>query len=142
MLFFIQNCLVEMGNTPSLRNIVIEKLCKSIARLFCNIVSPCTEGNKKLSLFIKRHISMHHGADSHSPYRSKFYIIFFLYIFYKRLIAIPDSAPDVFQTVSPDTVFISVFPLMSSRCYRFIFFIYKNSLDSCRTKFNTKCCFI
>ena len=61
MLFFIEDGLVEMGNAPSLRDIVPEYLCQLPGGRTCNGVPPGAEGHQKLALFIKCHITVHHG---------------------------------------------------------------------------------
>ena len=60
-LFFIEDGLVEMGNAPSLRDIVPEYLCQLPGGRTCNGVPPGAEGHQKLALFIKCHITVHHG---------------------------------------------------------------------------------
>ena len=131
-----------MSDTPSLRNVVVEQFHQFLTCFTCNIVSPCTERYKKFTLFVERHISMHHGADTECTYRFQFYVIFCFYIFCHILIAVLDTCPDIFQTVCPDTVLITVFPLMCAGSDRLVFVIYEYCFDSCGTEFNTKCCFV
>ena len=131
-----------MSNAPSLRNVVVEQFHQFLAGFSCNVVSPCTEWYKKFSLFVKWHISMHHGADAKCTYRFQFYVIFCLHIPCHILITVLKTCPDIIQTVCPDTVFITVFPFMTAGCDWLIFVIYKYCFDPGRTKFNTKRCFV
>ena len=131
-----------MCNTPSLRNVIVKQFHQFLACFSGNIVSPCTEWYKKFSFFVKRHIAMHHGADTECTYRFQFYVIFCLYIFCHVLIAVLNTCPDIIQTVCPDTIFIAVLPLVCAGCDRLVFVIYKYRFDSGRTKFNPKCCFV
>ena len=49
--------------------------------LSCIAVSPCLEWCKKLSFFVKCHISMHHGTESDRSEFFNCYSVLFLYIF-------------------------------------------------------------
>ena len=142
MFLAIKNCLVQMCDTPSLRNIVIKQLHQLFTGFPCNIISPCTEWYKKFSLFVKWHISMHHGADAKYTYRFQFYVIFCLHIPCHILITVLNACPDIIKAICPDTVFITIFPFMTARCDWLIFIIYKYCFDPGRTKFNTKRCFV
>ena len=138
MRFLVQHSLIQMGNAPSLWNMILKQLCKLLTGLFCHSISPGTERHQKLSGFIKRHITMHHSAESNG---CKFFhrnTIFSLYIFYHVLIAFLNPCPDCFLTVSPDVVHQLIFPLMTSGRNGLVLFIYQNCLDSGRTKLNTK----
>ena len=142
MLLSVQDCLIQVGNAPSLRNIIVKQFHQLLTGFCSDIISPCTECYKKLALFIKRHITMHHGTDTQCTYRFQFYIIFRFYILRHILIAVLDTCPDIFQAVCPDSVFVTVFPLMSAGCDRLIFIIHKYCLDSGGSELNTKCCFV
>ncbi len=83
MLFTFQDCLIQMCDTPSLRDIVMEKLRQFFRSFSCDIVSPCTERHNKISIFVKRHISMHHGTESNSSNLGKLHTIFFLHVVYQ-----------------------------------------------------------
>ena len=131
-----------MCNTPSLRNIVLEKLRQLSACLSCNVISPGSEWNQKISLFIEWHITVHHGTDSHSANTCKLHTIFFLYVLHKLLIAVLNARPDILKAVSPYTVLITVLPLMSAGCDGCVISIYQNCLDPCGTKLNSKCSLI
>ena len=60
MFLAVKDCLVKMSNTPTLRNIKIEKFCKFFRRLGGNCVSPCAKFSKQIHIFIKRKIAVHH----------------------------------------------------------------------------------
>src|SRR5699024_6451169 len=101
---FVQDSLVKMGDTPSLGNIVMEKLHQRLRRLSGNVVSPCTERNHQLPGLIKRHISVHHGADAKSPYAGQFNAIKLFDIVSHGLIAALKTFVDILQAVSPYSV--------------------------------------
>ena len=44
MLLFVQKCLIQMGNAPSLRNVILEQLCQLFGGLLCDGVSPVRNG--------------------------------------------------------------------------------------------------
>ena len=140
MLLAVKDCLIQVGDAPSLRDIVMEKLCQLLRSFSCDVVSPGTERNHQLSRFVKRHISMHHGTDTKSTYTCKLHPIFFLNIFCHILVAALETFPDLLQAVCPDTIYILVFPFIGTGCDGLIFIVYQNCLDPCGTKLNTKSC--
>ena len=112
MLFLVQNCLIEMSYAPSLRNMISKEFCKFLRSLLCYCVSPGSKRNKKLSVLIKCHISMHHCRKSHGSDLLKFLSVFALNICGKIFVTVPKSFPDIVKSISPDSVFQSVLPSM------------------------------
>ena len=142
MLFSVQDRLIQMCDAPSLRDIVLEKLQKFLRSFSCDIVSPGTERNQKLSTLIKWHISMHHGTDSKCTDTCQLYSIFLLNILYQIAVASLQTVSDIIQRVGPYTVFVAVLPLIASGCNRIIFVIYQNRFDPGRSELYSKCCFV
>ena len=114
MLFLIQDCLIKMRNTPSLRNIILKQLHQFLRSLSCDIVSPGTERNQKLAVFIKRHVSVHHGADTKRAHAGKLFAILFFYILGKSPVAALKSCMNILQMIGPDSVFQTVLPVIAS----------------------------
>ena len=148
MLLTVKDCLIQVCDAPSLRDIVMEKLCQLLRGFSCDVVSPGTERNHQLSLFIKRHIAMHHGTDTKRTYACKLHSIFFLNIFFHILVTALETFPDLLQAVCPDTIHILVLPFIGSGCDGLVLIVHQNCLDPCGTKLNTKsrailknCCF-
>ena len=138
MRFLIQNCLIEMGNAPSLGNMIREKLCQFVRSLFCDRISPGTERHQKRIVFVKCHIAVHHGAESHGSQTFDSYTILGFYIFHKASVTILQPHMNLIQAVCPDTIHIIVFPVMASRCDRGVIFSYQHRFDTGRAKFNTQ----
>ena len=141
MIFFIQNALIQMCDTPSQRNIILEQIYQHFGSFSCIAVSPCLEWCKKLSFFVKCHISVHHSTESD---RSQFldrYSVFFLYIFCHIAVAVLKTCPDIVQRVCPQSVLITVLPCMASGCDRIVLLIDQYCFNSCRTEFDSKICF-
>ena len=148
MLLTVKDRLIQVCDAPSLRDIVMEKLCQLLRGFSCDVVSPGTERDHQLSLFIKRHIAMHHGTDTKRTYAYKLHSIFFLNIFCHILVTALETFPDLLQAVCPDTIHILVLPFIGSGCDGLVLIVHQNYLDPCGTKLNTKsrailknCCF-
>ena len=58
MVFSVQDRLIQMCDAPSLRDIVLEKLQQFLRSLSCDVVSPGTERNQKLSVLVKWQIAI------------------------------------------------------------------------------------
>ena len=110
MLFSVQNCLIQMRNAPTLRNIVVEQLRQLLRSFPCNRIAPGTKRNKQLILIIKRKIAMHHCADADCGKAMNFRIVFLLHILKKIRIASLQSLPDILQRIGPNSIFQPVFP--------------------------------
>ena len=95
MLFAIQNTLVQMCDAPSHRNVILEQFCQFFGSLSCICVTPCAKRYEKLVIFVKRHISMHHGTKSHCPNLLDSNAIFCLHILQHLAVAILQTCPDV-----------------------------------------------
>ena len=127
-----------MCDTPSQRNIILEQIYQHFGSFSCIAVSPCLEWCKKLSFFVKCHISVHHGTESD---RSQFldrYSVFFLYIFCHIAVAVLKTCPDIVQRVGPQSVLITVLPCMASGCDRIVLLIDQYCFNSCRTEFDSQ----
>ena len=142
MLFSVQDCLIQMCNTPSLWNIILEKFHQFPGSFTGNIISPCAERYQKLSFFIKRHVAMHHGTDSKCSDAGKLHVIFFLYILHKVAVTALQTFMNIIQRICPDTVFVAVLPIIASGCDWIVFIIHQNCFDSCRSELDSKRCFV
>ena len=65
MLLAVDYRLIQVCNTPSLRDIVVKQVRQASCCLGGHRISPGTERNEQLSVRIKRHIAVHHSADAH-----------------------------------------------------------------------------
>ena len=138
MLLAVQNRLIQMGNAPSLGNIVLEQFGQFPGSLTGNGISPGAEGHQLLSVFIKYQIAVHHGADSDGTYLGKLYAVFFLHVLFQGSKAALQSLPDQTKGIGPDAVVQLVFPVKISYCNGFVAAIHQYRLDSGRTQLNTK----
>ena len=130
MLFAVQYCLIEMGDTPALRNRVLKKLCQLLRSRSRNVIAPCTEGRQQFSRFIKGHITMHHRADANGSDGRKRNLILLLDISGKVAVAGLQPRPDILQTVCPDVVLIPVLPIMAAAGQGNTLIIRQNRLDT------------
>ena len=67
MLLTVKDRLIQVCDAPSLRDIVMEKLCQLLRGFSCDVVSPGTERDHQLSLFIKRHIACIMALTPNAP---------------------------------------------------------------------------
>ncbi|CCX65502.1 unknown [Firmicutes bacterium CAG:791] len=137
MLFPVQNCLIQMRNAPSLRNIVVEQLRQLLRSFSCNRIAPGTKRNKQLILIIKRKIAMHHCADADRGKAMNFRIVFLLHILKKIRIASLQSLPDILQRISPNSIFQPVFPFPCTLGNRNVVCCNEFRLDAGRSEFDS-----
>ena len=138
MLFFIQDTLIQMRNTPSQWYVVPEQIYQHFRSLSCIAVSPCLEWCKKLSFFVKCHISVHHGTESDRSEFFNCYSVLFLYIFCHVTVTVLKTCPDIIQRVSPQSVLVTVLPCVASGCNWIVLLIDQYRFDSCRTEFDSQ----
>ena len=115
MLLLIQYRLIKVGYAPALRYVIVKLGSKLSGRLLGYGISPGTEGNKELSVFVKSEISVHHCRKTDGRKARKLYSVLIINIFFKICIAIPETVPYIVHGIGPDTVLISVFPAVSAR---------------------------
>ena len=137
MLFSVQNCLIQMRNAPSLRNIVVEQLRQLLRSFPCNRIAPGTKRNKQLILIIKRKIAMHHCADADCGKTMNFRIVFLLHILKKIRIASLQSLPDILQRIGPNSIFQPVFPFPCTLGNRNVVCCNEFRLDAGRSEFDS-----
>ena len=140
MLFPVQDRLIKMGNAPPLRNMIVEHFRQFFGCLSGNGVTPCAEGYEKLSLFIERHITVHHRTETNRADFLQFRIVLFFHILCKTFVAILQPGPDIIQAIGPDAVLQPVLPVMGTGCDRRIILAHQNRFDPGRTEFNTEHC--
>ena len=88
MLFIVEDCLIQMRNAPSLRNIKIKTLSEFFCCLTRDGISPSPERHKKLTVFVKRHISVHHSRKAQGLKASYGDAVFIFYILQKITVAV------------------------------------------------------
>ena len=123
-----------------------------LAGFFRHRISPGTKRYQEFTLCIKRHIAVHHSAESQCPQRSQLLTVFCLHIVCQALITALQSFPDVLQAICPNIVLQSVLPVVSSHGNGGVANIYQYRFDPGGTEFNTKnrlscfdgffCCFV
>ena len=64
MVFAVQDALIEVRDSPAQRDVEIKAIGQSVCRFLCVRIAPGLERCQELSLCIKGHVAMHHGADA------------------------------------------------------------------------------
>src|SRR5262245_41502909 len=118
MRFLVQYRLVEMGNAPTLGNVELKQICEFLGCLCGDRVSPGTERDEQISVRIECHIAVHHSAETDGANGLDRGIVLPGNLVAELAIALLQACPNILKTVCPDAVFVSVFPLMASRCDR------------------------
>src|SRR5215211_6314043 len=81
---------------------------------------------------------MHHGTEAEGANSLEWRVVFLKNIFVEVAIAFLQSCPNIVKAVCPDAVFVSVFPLMTSRRDRRVIFADQHRLDASRAKLNAE----
>ncbi len=139
MFFLVKNCLVQMCNAPSLRDMIVKKRRELLTRLLCYRIPPCPERHQKLPVFVKCHVAVHHGAETDGAECPDFRSVLLFYLCRQVLVAILQATPDCIKAVGPDIVHQLVFPVMVANGKHPMVFVNQYRLDSGRAKLNAKC---
>ena len=140
MLLPVQDGLIEMSDAPSLGNIELKGFRQLHGRLFRDGIPPGPEGHQHLSVFVKRKIAVHHGAEAQRADCGQGDAVFFLYVLRHVRVAVLQTGPDVLLAVGPDIVFITVFPLMAAGGDRSVVLSDQNRLNPGGTEFDSQGC--
>ena len=140
MICIIQDCLIQMCDTPSQRNIILEQINQNLCCCTCITIPPGCKWRQQISLLIKCHISVHHRAEADCSKLFNHNSIFFLHILCQISVAISQTCPDIIERIRPDTIFETIFPTVTSRCDWIVILIDQYGLNPRRAKFNSKKC--
>ena len=138
MLLVVEDTLIEMRNTPTQGDIIVEEFRELGSCLSRIGISPGTERNKYLVLFVESHIAMHHGREANSCQRLNLTVVLLEDILAQIGIAILKTIPDGLHRVCPKSVDELVLPLMRTLSYWFVILINEDSLNTCGTEFNSQ----
>ena len=95
MRLFLQNRLVQMGDAPSLRDMVLEQLRQLFRSLLRHGISPGTERHQDFSCLIESHIAVHHGGNANGADGRKRHTVACFYILRQLCKAVLNALPDV-----------------------------------------------
>ncbi|CCY84210.1 unknown [Clostridium sp. CAG:149] len=140
MLFPIQHGLIQMGDAPSLGNVVGKELRQLLCRLPGHGISPGPEGHEKVSVLPEGHIAVHHGADSQGTHVFQLCSVGFPHIPGQIPVTGLKPRDNFLLRISPDSVFQPIFPAVASLGRRGQGAVCENCLDSRRAKLNSQSC--
>ena len=141
MLFLIQDCLIKVGNRPSLRNIEVKQFAQFFRCFLCNCVSPCTELTELPVVLVKRQIAVHHSRNTDCPGRRQYCVVLFFHIHFELGKTVLKAGSDVFKGICPYAVYETVLPDVVSLRQNFMIFTDQDSLNSCGAEFYADRCF-
>ena len=136
--FLVQYRLVEVGDAPTLGDIELKQVSQFILCLTGHGVSPGAKRDEQIAVLIERHIAVHHGAEADDAYGLEAEAVLLKHLFAERPIALLQARPDIFETVGPDAVLESIFPLMASRGDRGMILADQHCLDPRRAELDAK----
>ena len=129
-----------MGNAPSLRNVETKYGGEPAAGFRSHGVPPGAEGHQQFSAFVKGHVTMHHTGKSQGSQLGQGHTVLVPYVLFQTLIAALQPFPDILQTVGPDVVFQTVFPIIGAHGHRLMGCVHQHCLDTGGAELNTQHC--
>src|SRR5215216_2465729 len=136
--FLVQDRLIEVCSAPTLWNVELEQIREFLCCLSGHSVSPCTERDEQISILIECYIAVHHGTETDGANGLERDVVLLQNLVPKLAIAFLQAGPNIFETVCPDAVFVSVFPFIASRCNWRMILADQHRLDASRAKFDAK----
>ena len=127
-----------MCDAPALWNVEVQHLTQFSSRIRSDRISPGAERYKQFSLLIERHVAVHHAGKTNRCKLCHFHTVLVCHILRHLAVAVLHTGPDVLQTVSPDSVLQTVFPVVCAGCDRHVLLINQHCLDSGGTKLNSE----
>ena len=136
--FLVQYRLIEVGNAPTLGNVELEQIGELLCCLSGDGVSPGAKRDEQISILIECQIAVHHGAEADGANGLERGVVLLKNLAAELPIAVLQACPNIFEAVCPDAVFVSVFPLMASRCDRRMILADQHRLDASRAELDAK----
>ena len=138
MLLVVENALVEMGDAPAERDVVVEELGEFSSSLSGIGVTPSAEGNHDFVLLVESHIAVHHGRDADASQNLEFRIVLLEHILAEISIAVLQAIPDGLGAIGPESVDQLVFPGVTALGDGFVLLVDEDGLDTGRAKLDTE----
>ena len=138
MLLTVQHRLIQVRNTPTLRNVERKQCSKLFSRFPCDRVAPGTEFRQLSSLGIKWQIAVHHGGHADCADFRQLDTIVVFHIGAKPGKAGLQSGVNRFHGVGPDTVHQLVFPLEVAGRDRDMALVDEHRLDAGRAELDAE----
>ena len=138
VLLVVKNALVEMGDAPAERDVVVEELGEFSGSLSGIGVTPSAEGNHDFVLLVESHIAVHHGRDTDTSQNLEFRIVLLEHILAEISIAVLQTIPDGLGAIGPESVDQLVFPGVTALGDGFVLLVDEDGLDTGRAKLDTE----
>ena len=138
VLFSVEHGLIQVGNTPPLGDIEVEKPGQLLGSRAGAGISPGTERRQQLAVLVKYQISMHHGRKTNGANGFQRHAILIPYFLCQTGIAGLETFPHLFQRIGPVSVLPAVFPLISARSQRRVIRSNQHSFDAGGAELNAQ----
>ena len=137
MFFVVEDCLIEVADTPTERYVVVEEFAEFCCSLACVGVTPCAERYENF-VALEWHITVHHGTETNCGQTFNLDLILFKNILAEVSIAILKTIPDSLDAICPQSVNQLVFPSVAALSYRLVLLIDENCLYSGRAELDSE----
>ena len=119
-----------MGNAPALGNIKAELFAEDFCCLASDGIAPGAELRQLISVAVKGQISVHHTGNAHSANGGEFDSEFGLHVLGQLSKAAADADVNGIHTVSPDSIYQLILPVMTAGSNGLMVFIQQNGFDT------------
>ena len=138
VLFLVEHRLVQVGDGPAFRNIVLEQFGKLLVRFGGVGVLPGAERHEQLAVLVKGKIAVHHGGEADMSDSRELLTVCGFHILSHRRVCGLQTLPNLFLGVAPQTVLEVAGPTVIAGGNRMVGIIDKNGLDSGGTEFDAQ----
>ena len=136
MLLAVQNCLIQMGDTPTLGDVELEQLRQFFSGRTGDGVAPSAEGSNLVAVLIQHQVAVHHAGNADGGNAAQLLAKFCFYLVPKLAIAGANTLHSGFQRVDPNAIFQTILPRIGAGCQNLMVFVDQNGFDTGRAQLN------
>ena len=138
VLLLVEHGLVEVGDGPAFRNVVLEEFRELLMSFGCVGVLPSAEWDKQLAVLVKGEVAVHHGGEADVPHMGQFLAVSGFHVAGHLGVCGLQARPDLLLGVAPQAVFQMAGPAVIAGGDGVVFVIDKHRLDSGRSEFDAQ----
>jgi len=137
MRFLIQNRLIQVGDAPALRDVVVEKCGQFLFGIRGDGVAPSPERHQQFIFLIEGHVAVHHRAETDRADCGQGDAVFLLDFAHQFCVTRLKAFPNLIQRIGPNTVHQLVFPFVAAGCDRSEAGVDQHRFDAGGSKFDS-----
>ncbi len=138
VLFLVEHRLVQVGDGPTLRDVVLEQLGKLLVGLGGVGVLPSAERHQHLAVLVEREVAVHHRGEADVPDAGELLAVRGLHVLGHGCVCGLQALPDLFLGVAPQAILQVARPAVVSGCDRAVRIVDKHGLDSGGAEFDAQ----